>query len=48
MGCRFGLWMDFVGHAMMLGVIPAGEGLGLPSNKKLEAEYLDAIKSQID
>jgi len=48
MGCRFGLHMDFIGYAMVLGVMPAGEGLGLPSNKKLEAEYLDAIKAQIE
>jgi len=40
--------IDFVGYAMMLGVIPAGEGLGLPGNGKLELEYLDALQRQLN
>src|SRR5262249_14909004 len=46
-GCRLGLWMDFSSnHTMVLLIFPAGERLGLPSNGKLEREYLDAMQPQ--
>ncbi|MCU1339698.1 MAG: hypothetical protein JWO19_5279 [Bryobacterales bacterium] len=43
-GCKLGLYIDFASrHTMMIGIIPVGERLGVRSNGKLEAEYLDAI-----
>ena len=42
--CRLGLWIDFESdHTMVAVVFPVGERLGIPSNGKLEREYLDAI-----
>lgn len=47
-GCRLGLWIDFYSlHTMVVGIIPAGERLGLPSNGRLEFIYLEAIHAQI-
>jgi len=44
-GCRLGLWMDFYSNrTMVVVIIPVGERLGLPSNGKLEREYLDAMQ----
>jgi len=31
---------------MIIGIIPSGERLGIPSNGKLEIEYLDALASE--
>ncbi len=46
-GCRLGLWIDFYSlHTMVAVIFPAGERLGLPSNGKLESEYLDAIEAK--
>jgi|SRR6266542_1079708 len=47
-GCRLGLWIDFYSlHTMVAVIIPVGERLGLPSNGRLESEYLDAIQAQV-
>jgi hypothetical protein len=47
-GCNLRLWIDFVSfHTMVAGVLPVGEKLGLPSNGRLEAEYLDAIEEAV-
>lgn len=47
-GCRLALWMDFYSvHTMVLVIIPVGEPLGLPSNGRLERDYLDAIQAQL-
>jgi hypothetical protein len=47
-GCRLGLWIDFnSNHTMVAFIFPVGERLGLPSNGKLEREYLRAIEAQL-
>ena len=47
-GCRLGLLINFYSlHSMVVGFIPVGESLGLPSNGRLEAEYLDAIAATL-
>jgi hypothetical protein len=44
-GCRLGLWIDFESdHTMVAVIFPVGERLGIPSNGKLEREYLDAMQ----
>ena len=46
-GCKLGLYIDFASsHTMIIGIIPSGERLGIPSNGKLEIEYLDALASE--
>ena len=48
-GCRLGLWIDFNSlHTMVVGIIPTGERLGLPSNGRLESDYLQAIQAKIE
>jgi hypothetical protein len=43
-GCRLAMLINFYSlHSMVVGFIPVGESLGLPSNGRLETEYLDAI-----
>jgi hypothetical protein len=47
-GCRLGLWIDFESfHTMVAVIFPVGENLGLPSNGKLESDYLDAIQALV-
>jgi hypothetical protein len=46
-GCRFGLTILFDSHhTMVVVIVPVGERLGLPSNGRLEREYLDAVEAQ--
>ena len=46
-GCRLGLLINFFSlHSMVVGIIPVGESLGLPSNGSLESEYLEALAAR--
>jgi hypothetical protein len=48
MDADLGLFINFYSlHSMVAGIIPVGESLGLPSNGRLEAEYLDAIAATV-